>query len=289
MPTLRKNIKKIISLIYPFAYFYKYYLKRCPRKSLRVLLLHDVAPERLYLLKEYLIWISKFYTFIAPEDFELLMNNKKEIDRNYILLTFDDGFKSNYEIAVDILASLNIKAIFFIVPGLVSCKNKKESVDFISSKIYPQLPLEQMPSHYDAMSWDQINELIKMGHTIGCHSQSHARLSKVKSSSDLIREIRDSADIIEKMLKIKVKHFAYPFGDINSFNKKCLQVAMERYEFIHTGIRGDNSIFSSSLSIWRDSLSLNENIWFSGLFLEGFLDILYKDKRIQFLQWINKS
>jgi len=289
MSGLRKYIKKIISLIYPIAYYYKYYLKRSRRKSLRVLILHDVAPGDLCILREYLIWISKFYTFITPEAFELLIKNKKKIDRNYILLTFDDGFESNYEIAVDILASMNIKAIFFIVPGLASCKNKKEAVDLISSKICPQLPLEQIPSHYDAMSWDQINDLIKMGHTIGCHSQSHARLSSLNSESDLIREICDSANIIEQMLNIKVKHFAYPFGDINSFNRKCLQVAIEKYEFIHTGIRGDNSIISSSLSIWRDSLSLKENVWFSGLFLEGFLDILYKNKRIQFLQWLHKS
>ncbi|MEO0223568.1 MAG: polysaccharide deacetylase family protein [candidate division WOR-3 bacterium] len=50
-----------------------------------------------------------------------------------VLLTFDDGLKSQYENALEILEKYNIKAIFFIPTKIIELKSKEE-MEFFSIK-----------------------------------------------------------------------------------------------------------------------------------------------------------
>lgn len=66
------------------------------------------------LFREQLLLLKKTGIFIHPND---LINNIDEIlksEQNYILITFDDGLKEQYNFALPILKELNIPAIFFI-------------------------------------------------------------------------------------------------------------------------------------------------------------------------------
>lgn len=56
--------------------------------------------------------LSKYGKFISQE--ELLIFRNKDLDQNYILITFDDGLKEQYELAKPILDEMGIPAIFFI-------------------------------------------------------------------------------------------------------------------------------------------------------------------------------
>ena len=42
------------------------------------------------------------------------------------------------------------------------------------------------------------------------------------------------------MFNIKIKHIAYPFGTFESIDKKSLKLLSESYEFVHSGLRGNN-------------------------------------------------
>ena len=74
----------------------------------------------------------------------------------------------------------------------------------------------EVPDHWNNMSWRDLEFLLDSGHAIGAHTAHHARLSNI-SDSELEAEIVESADLIEDKLGISVKHFAYTFGDSNDF------------------------------------------------------------------------
>ena len=64
--------------------------------------------------RQQLLMLQGTGIFIHPND---LMTNLDEIlksEQNYILITFDDGLKEQYDVALPILTELNIPAIFFI-------------------------------------------------------------------------------------------------------------------------------------------------------------------------------
>lgn len=56
--------------------------------------------------------LSKAGSFISQKD--LLEFRSKKFDKNYILITFDDGLKEQYELAKPILDAMGIPFIFFI-------------------------------------------------------------------------------------------------------------------------------------------------------------------------------
>lgn len=56
--------------------------------------------------------LAKYGSFISGE--ELIGLRKKQLDRNYFLITFDDGLREQYELAKPILDEMGIPFLFFI-------------------------------------------------------------------------------------------------------------------------------------------------------------------------------
>ena len=94
--------------------------------SVHLPLLHDIPPHELDRLKCLLDVLQENYIFITPHNFELFLHGKYELTKIHLLLTFDDGFYSNYLVAKDLLKSHDIKAIFFVSTGFIDLKNKIE-------------------------------------------------------------------------------------------------------------------------------------------------------------------
>ena len=65
-------------------------------------------------------------------------------------------------------------------------------------------------------------------------------LSKISSLKELNGEIISSKDKLEKYFGIKIKHFAFHFGTFNSINQKAIKILDKNYDFIHSGLRGNN-------------------------------------------------
>ena len=132
------------------------------------------------------------------------------------------------------------------------------------------------------MSWENIIELQEAGHTIGSHTINHYRLSTLTDNELLKKEIIESGDYLSQKLNKKIEHFAYPFGDISSINKKALNIAKDRYKYIHTGIRGINN---HNLDIWkvhRESIDVTHEINYNKFVITGGLSLLYSSARNKF-------
>ena len=144
------------------------------------------------------------------------------------------------------------------------------------------------------MQWSDLTALINQGHTIGCHTKTHKRLSDCTSKTELKDEIVSSANQISHQLDTEIKHFAYTFGDVDSFSEVALSVARSQFSFVHSGLRGNNSKHNSPLAIRRDAAARqfpNEyKIFHNKLldaFLDGFADFRYKSSRRKLDSWIN--
>ena len=251
---------------------------------LRVLLYHDIDPSLESSFEAQLRWLSKSWQFVTPQQFTAMMDGTAPVEQDSLLLTFDDGFLSNRGIADRILNPMGIQALFFIVSNfsLLPCNGNWRG--FIANNIYPTIKERDIPEHWKNMSIDDLNFLINTGHTIGGHTANHRRLSSI-APSDLGSEIIESADLLELVLKIRIEHFAYTFGDLDSFTPLALEVARSRFKYVHTGMRGDNSCVRNSWGIRRDSLSAKAPHFLVGAFLEGGADRIYSSKLKEYESW----
>ena len=245
------------------------------KKYFFIVMLHDVAKSEIKKCEETISKLQNEFGFIDPQYFSNLINDDKKINNN-LLLTFDDGFISNYFVAKHILEPLGIKAIFFIPTGFIDCKSTEEQEEFIYKNIYNGKSSSSL-SKIDkiALSWSQIYELLDMGHTIGSHTINHYRLSEIDDINILKEEIISSGDYLEKKLNIKINHFAYPFGEINSINKKALDIAKNRYKYIHSGIRGANIVGTNSSIIFREAINVTDHYNYNKFVITGGLSNYY--------------
>lgn len=104
--------------------------------------------------------------------------------KNTIFLSFDDGHVSDFEIALPLLKEYELDACFFIVAeNLVQNIEDKERIRKISNQ----------------------------GFTIGSHSISHRKMTRLTEKEQLF-ELKESKTIIENCLQKKVNFFAFPNG-----------------------------------------------------------------------------
>ena len=102
------------------------------------------------------------------------------------------------------------------------------------------------------MSWDQLDKLNNNEFfTIGGHSHSHAILSFLKKQ-EMEREIQLSLKFLWEKGKIKTKHYSYPEGLENSYNKDVIRVLKKNNILCSpSAIHGTNDIYTNLFKLRR--------------------------------------
>ena len=118
------------------------------------------------------------------------------------VITFDDGYASVAIAGLPVLQRLGAAATVFVIAGRLGGDNQWPG----QAAGIPPMPL------VDAGA---LRELVHAGIAVGSHSWSHAVLTRV-STEALRAEMIDSADRLEQLLQVPVRHFAYPYGERGS-------------------------------------------------------------------------
>lgn len=150
---------------------------------------------------------AKNYNVISLQDYYDHITEGKKLPDNPIVITFDDGYSSNYEEAFPILKELNMPATIFVVTDTVGETPAGGKVNY---------------SHF---TWAQAREMQESGLIdIQSHSATHCKMADV-SVDQMQREFRKSKYLIEKNVGKTCDKIAYPFGSYNSQTKQAARQA----------------------------------------------------------------
>lgn len=156
-------------------------------------------------------------------------------DRNIACLTFDDGYRDNYELAFPVLERLGIKATFFITTGFLA-------------KSFPTFAGE-----VPMMNGGHVRELASAGHEVGAHTVSHKKLTQL-APEDARKELEDSKRFLEDLLSHRVVSFAYPKGDHNEAVKNLVRsVGLKLAVTIQEGLVGSSPDWLALPRAWINS------------------------------------
>lgn len=112
-----------------------------------------------------------------------------------VVLTFDDGYRSLYEIAYPLMAERGMSFTLYLTTEPVETGR----------------PLRDH-SGSDALTWEMIREMADSGYlTVGAHTHTHPDIRLIDRST-LCYELEQSDSLIEQRLGIVPHHFAYPWG-----------------------------------------------------------------------------
>ncbi len=151
--------------------------------------------------------------FLKEENFKVISLNEaidlitdfKTIQKNYVVLTFDDGCESFFRFAFPILESFNYPASIYPITGFLGKVLK------INGRRYDNLKI---------LSKNRLIELSKLGVHIGAHSEHHFKLSKIPIF-EAETEIKNSKFYLEQLLGVSIDSFSFPHGD---YNKEILRL-----------------------------------------------------------------
>lgn len=200
------------------------------QKSILILAYHSIADGTDFygvttdMFRKQMGWLSRQNYAVINLDEAVGRFYSKQIDKKYVVITFDDGYKNNFTNAYQVLKAYNFKATFFIVTNAIGLKNVWDD------------------SVLQLMNWDELNQLYDDGNIIGSHTHSHINLSGITDEELLSLELEYSCQVIQDKIKTTFIPFAFPYG-AGVYNERVRQKVIKNYPCAvkSCGFFGNNS------------------------------------------------
>lgn len=231
-------------------------------KKIRIFMYHHITRDKKFVMKHknLAVHVDDFklhmeilqrlgYCSITFRDYLLFKENKLNLPKKPIILTFDDGYESIYKEVYPIMENYGMTGVIFVLGD----KEIKYSIwDFPNTEPQPLL------------NEQQIIELHEAGFEIGSHSLTHPDLTTL-SREKAWDEISRSRMLLEILIGAPVYSFAYTYGKSNPLIKELVREAgykiacgtysgppvinKDHYEIRRILISGNNSLTNIALKL----------------------------------------
>ena len=242
------------------------HLEARPARPLIILMYHNIAPDGTKNLADVTVTVSKLrrdfdclreknYTPVLPSEILNNLNNDENPPEKPVLITFDDGYASNYELLYPILKEYHYKCVIapiVIMPDLWSGT-------FCSWDMYREMiasGLVEVGSH----SYQRHNlEIDGMTYTDG-HPNGVQRLPGELDEDFNIRVLEDIALSHERIiqeLNTDPVFFAYPFGAVEPEAQKLIDDLFPVSVTIQPGIA---DLYLGTARMPRNNVSMDTDL-----------------------------
>lgn len=275
-------MKKILAYIF-FYTGVSYFLFRLRLLStdIRVINYHCTPVYSRFQLEKQLKFYKKYFeniNLVQLSDYFTTSKNRKS-RKPGLIISFDDGLRSNFDNAVDILEKYNFTGWFFMPTGFLldPSQNFAQDNSIILKQVYPD-------NRY-GMSIDEA-KYIASKHIIGCHTFTHHRMSTEDSQATLEFEIKQAKLKLEELLGIKeISCFCWVGGELQTYTAEAYKKILETgYKFIFATNNLPINQFSNIHMINRTNIEAEYSIPLVMFQLSGIIDIIYFKKRKQIIK-----
>lgn len=145
------------------------------------------------------------YSTVTLEELEKFIDGKIHLPQKSVVITFDDGYLSNYLYAYPILKKYGFNATIFAISSLIRDQ-----------------PDRFHPDQLNYVSWSEIEKFRDVfhieSHTHDMHREENGKGYLIFKSTDVIK-----ADMIKSKTSLNSFYFAYPYGQYDDTAIKLLK------------------------------------------------------------------
>ena len=159
--------------------------------------LDSVTPRR---FDAHLNWLAEHCDVVPLREIKRVASSTA---RPRVAITFDDGYRDNYEFAFPSLMDHGFTATFFVIAGFLEGDRAVRGRLARSWRV----SLDEMAP----MSWEDARAMSAEGMEFGSHTWGHVNLARLDDRSAFL-ELAHSRELIQERLGENIDAVAYPFG-----------------------------------------------------------------------------
>jgi peptidoglycan/xylan/chitin deacetylase (PgdA/CDA1 family) len=227
--------------------------------------IHSMLVSRT-MLEQHLDWLGRRYRFISLDELGARLEAREGREDPVVAITFDDGYRDFYDLALPLLRRKGIPAAVFVVTDLVGTNRMQihdklhlllarqtepdsgtltpfqatralleslpqAEIQKVIQALEPEVPIaEDTLRPFYSLTWEMLDEMSRAGITIGSHTRTHVLMTH-ESRQRVIAEVAESRKEIEGRLGTIVQHFAYPGGLFNTAVVEAVAEAGYRFGY----------------------------------------------------------
>jgi peptidoglycan/xylan/chitin deacetylase (PgdA/CDA1 family) len=215
-----------------------------------VILYHKIEPE---LFRKHVNYYESNFRICHLNLLKKHFKYNTPLPRNTLIITFDDGWRSNYDL-LPIIEEKRVPITIFITTGLIGTNKKPHPIHY-----YYDNKIDEAEYNYPTESERtmlNVEEIKDMSNLVNFQSHGvHHYLSTHITSNQLKSELLESKKIIEKITGNSVYAFAYPYNRAGENEAKIVESC--GYTFARIGGRLMNKPESNRYLI--NSIGIEEN------------------------------
>jgi peptidoglycan/xylan/chitin deacetylase (PgdA/CDA1 family) len=147
---------------------------------------HDFHQQLLYLIDE-------GYHFLSLSELHEIINGQKSLRLKSILLTFDDAYKNNRDLASPLLEKLSLKYVIFLPVGHLGKTNSWDE------------------GNDELLSFDELRKMKNRYVEYALHSFSHQNYNQL-SVAEIASDLKKCFETLQKEEVPYLPSLAYPYG-----------------------------------------------------------------------------
>jgi peptidoglycan/xylan/chitin deacetylase (PgdA/CDA1 family) len=180
----------ILSIIAFIVIYFRLYLFLFPKNRLVILMYHQIEKETHEDLTVSFRNIEKQFEYLNRKKYtSKFFSELTFLSKKTIIITFDDGYKNNYDYLPSLLKKHHLKATIFIPTKFIQGGYKD----------------------YKMMTFEELRNLDKDYFEIALHSHSHQNFRNI-SAADAENDLKTNMKILEDEGIEYSKVLAYPYG-----------------------------------------------------------------------------
>lgn len=206
-------ILSAVTLALPLSIFASEIINDDKQPKIKVLCYHHIIPETLSKRIDTVVSVSEFeeqmkylyqhgYYTASVKDIQDFLYSKKKLPENTVLITFDDGYESNYIYAYPILKKYGFRAVIFPIGSGITESEQPEHTGTLTKLSYRQI--REMAA----------SGLVEFGnHTFDAHDFKDGKpLLQIMTYEEIVADFEKFNMLFKEIGIPQPTSIAYPFG-----------------------------------------------------------------------------